>query len=105
MTYKEAIEAIESDFEMGALPGKHLEAYNLAIKALRLASIALTEKLTEQEKLVIIRAKIRLDNVALQYYRDKFKKEYEEGLIVLPEYFEATVHDVIHDVKIEGGST
>ena len=75
------------------------------IQALRLASIALSEKLTEQKKLVIIRAKIKLDTVALQYYRDKFKKEYEEGLIVLPEYFEVTVHDVIRDVKIEGGST
>ena len=75
------------------------------IQALRLAGIALVEKLTEQEKLVVIRANIKLDSVALQYYRDKFKKEYEEGLIFLPEYFEATVHDVIHDVKIEGGQT
>ena len=65
----------------------------------------LVEGIAEQEKLVIIRAKIMLDKVELQYFRDKFKKEYEEGLIVLPEYFEVTVHDVIRDVKIEGGST
>ena len=71
---------------------KELKAYREAVEP-------------EQEKLVIIRAKIKLDNVALQFYRDKFKKEFEEGLIFLPECFEATVHNVIHDVKIEGGQT
>ena len=34
MTNKEAIEIITSDFEMAAIPGEHLEAYNMAIKAL-----------------------------------------------------------------------
>jgi len=34
MTNKEAIENITSDFEMAAIPGEHLEAYNMAIKAL-----------------------------------------------------------------------
>lgn len=35
MTYKEAIEIIQSDFEMACIPGEHLEAYNMAIEALR----------------------------------------------------------------------
>lgn len=35
MTNKEAIKIITSDFEMAAIPGEHLEAYNMAIKALR----------------------------------------------------------------------
>ena len=98
------IEAISKLERMSDWP----QEYNFdedELQALRLAGIALVEKLIEQEKLVIIRAKIRLDNVTLQFYRDKFKKEYEEGLILLPECFEATVHDVIHDVKIEGGQT
>lgn len=35
MTNKEAIKIITSDFEMAVIPGEHLEAYNMAIKALR----------------------------------------------------------------------
>ncbi len=37
MTNKEAIKIITSDFEMAAIPGEHLEAYNMAIKALKMA--------------------------------------------------------------------
>lgn len=34
MTNKEAIKIITSDFEMAVIPGEHLEAYIMAIKAL-----------------------------------------------------------------------
>lgn len=74
------------------------------LQALRLANIALVEHM-KQKKVVIIRPTIRLDSVAMQFYCDKFKKEFKEGLIFMPEYFEAIVVEEAGDIKIEGGQT
>ena len=74
------------------------------LQALQLANIALIKCLKEK-KVVIIRPTIKLDTIAMQFYSDKFKKEFKEGLIFMPEYFEAIVVEEAGEIKIEGGQT
>lgn len=59
---------------------------------------------TEKSKsVIIIKSNIRLDNVARNYFEDKFRKEYESGIIMVPEYFDVTVVGDADGVEVRHG--
>ena len=93
MTNKEAVEIITSDFEMAAIPGEHLEAYNMAIKAL-------TEK---SKSVIIIKPNLHLDAVSMAYISDKLKVGFEKGLIIVPEFCDVTVVGDADGVEVRRG--
>ena len=81
------------------------KSVEIAKKSIELGrKVGKLEGKTEKSKsVIIIKSNIRLDNVARNYFEDKFRKEYESGIIMVPEYFDVTVVGDADGVEVRHG--
>ena len=60
------------------------------IEAIKFALRALSGELV-QKSVIIIKSKYHLDYINRIFYEDKFRKDYENGILMVPEFFDVTV--------------
>ena len=60
-------------------------------------------KSNTQKSVIIIKSNSFLDHVTRTFYEDKFRKDYESGILMVPEFFDVTVVGNADGVEVRRG--